>query len=77
MVCTISPYFTDEELRQTLRMVCPNWENMWLHDWEHILNCIREKNERCFELWLFFGDGTKKYCEIDKVTGGVRVTVVS
>ena len=70
MVCTISPYYTDEELIETFRMVMKNYDMMWHADWEHILSSIRE-GSKFFYIYLTFGDGTHKWALIDKYTGGI------
>ena len=70
MVCSISPYYTDEELIETIHLALPNYDGMWLYDWEHILSCIKDKGE-FFNLTLTFGDGSKRKMSIDKITGGI------
>ena len=70
MVCSISPYFTDEELIETFRMVMKNYDMMWHADWEHILNSIQEGPTH-FWIYLTFGDGSHQIASIDKYTGGI------
>lgn len=72
MVCTISPYFTDEELIETLRLAMPNYDLMWMANWEHILSSIQEGPVH-FWVYLTFGDGSHKVAVIDKITGGVKL----
>ena len=71
MVCSISPYFTDEELMATMRMCLPNYYGMWLYNWEHILSSIKEGPVH-FWVILTFSDGSRKKLIIDKITGGVK-----
>lgn len=70
MVCSISPYYTDEELIETIRLTLPNYDGMWLYDWEHILSSIRDGGD-FFYLTLTFSDGSRRKMSIDKITGGI------
>lgn len=75
MVCSISPFFTDEELKEAMRLCLPNYYGMWLYDWEHILSSIKE-GPKHFWVILTFGDGSRKKLIIDKITGGVKQEVL-
>ena len=72
MVCSVSPYFTDEELIETMRLTLPNYDGMWLYNWEHILSSIKEEPVH-FSVILTFGDGSRRKLIIDKITGGILV----
>ena len=71
MVCSISPYFTDEELIETMRLGVPDYAELWLIDWETILSRIQEGPAHFWVSIMF--SGKRKLFVIDKITGGVLV----
>ena len=71
MVCSVSPYFTDEELIETLRLSCPDYDSMWLLDWNHILSSIRDGGDGFLYVSILYRNGRKRKLSIDRITGGV------
>ena len=64
MTNTFSPYFTDEDLEQSLRLMF-EYDEMWDMDFRTVFNQITDE-EDYFQLRL-----RGRVFRIDKVTGGV------
>ena len=64
MTNTFSPYFTDEDLEQSLRLMF-EYDEMWDMDFRTVFNQITDEGDY-FQLRL-----RGRVFRIDKVTGGV------
>ena len=64
MVNTISPYFTDEDLEQSLRLQF-EYDEMWTMDFRSVFNQITDEGDY-LQLKL-----RGRIFKIDKITGGV------